>query len=55
MAIWGALSPLFLHRTDAKESGGYAIANESCGLRGNDALEAVFEENARDVARIGGS
>jgi glutamate synthase (ferredoxin) len=25
------------------------------GLSGDDALSAAFEENARDVARIGGS
>jgi glutamate synthase (ferredoxin) len=25
------------------------------GLSGNDALSAAFEQNARDVARIGGS
>jgi glutamate synthase (ferredoxin) len=25
------------------------------GLSGDEALEAAFEENARDVARIGGS
>jgi glutamate synthase (ferredoxin) len=27
----------------------------SSGLSGDDALNAAFEENARDVARIGGS
>jgi glutamate synthase (ferredoxin) len=31
-----------------------AIAIAS-GLSGDDALTAAFEENARDVARIGGS
>jgi glutamate synthase (ferredoxin) len=33
-----------------------AIQNAlSSGLSGDDALNAAFEENARDVARIGGS
>jgi glutamate synthase (ferredoxin) len=33
-----------------------AIKNAlASGLSGDDALEAAFEENARDVARIGGS
>jgi glutamate synthase (ferredoxin) len=27
---------------------------EASGLSGDDALAAAFEENARDVARIGG-
>jgi glutamate synthase (ferredoxin) len=27
----------------------------AAGLSGDDALSAAFEENARDVARIGGS
>jgi glutamate synthase (ferredoxin) len=33
-----------------------AIKNAlEAGLSGDDALNAAFEENARDVARIGGS
>ena len=33
-----------------------AIQNAlASGLSGDDALDAAFEENSRDVARIGGS
>jgi glutamate synthase (ferredoxin) len=57
LADWNALVPKFVKvmPRDYKRVL-QAIQNAlSSGLSGDDALNAAFEENARDIARIGDS
>jgi glutamate synthase (ferredoxin) len=57
LAAWDEMVPVFVKvmPRDYKRVLQAIERASASGLSGDDALTAAFEENARDVARIGGS
>ena len=57
LALWESMAPKFVKvmPKDYKRVLNALKKAEQDGLSGDDALNAAFEANARDVARIGGS
>jgi glutamate synthase (ferredoxin) len=56
LALWEEMVPKFVKvmPNDYKRVLSALKKAEAAGLSGDDALTAAFEENARDVARVGG-
>ena len=57
LALWEEMAPMFVKvmPKDYKRVLQAIRKAEDEGLSGDEALNAAFEANARDVARIGGS
>ena len=56
LALWEEMVPKFVKvmPKDYKRVLACLKKAEDAGLSGDDAMTAAFEENARDVARVGG-